>query len=588
MFFTLTTCTWYSISTLLVVYVYFSSVSASNTTTCPTWFYYNNVTCECGPQLGGAIHCNQQEMTAEIANGFCAISTKHEGLYYAGYCPFRHTENNTDRLYSEMPSDPDLLNDTMCGPYNRKGLLCGRCIDGYGPAVYSFDRKCANCSKISTGSAISLYLFLELISITLFFMCVVIFHLDITAGPLLGYVLFCQLCYTFPLEKLAYVYEYILSRVSVPLRIVIYLSLTLSGISALQFFKLVIPPFCISTKLTGIHIQILNLLTAIYPVLLVIITYILMELHARNYRIIHILWKPFSFLTNKLKITSVTSDAVIHAFATFILLSASTLSYTMVTISLHIPVYRTPDSKIYKKVLFCDPTITAFSHDHILYGTLAVVPFILLVLIPSLLLCVYPTRIYGYLSRFISGRKRLAITAFAEALNNCFKDGLNGTRDYRSLAGCITCVAIVGGAVMTIIAKTMAIQSTVTFTLTLLFLSLFISYVRPCKLTIANLSLSYHFMVLGIFHIAVYFWKHNPSIKTETLEKLFIIIPATSHILVFMWAGYRLTHQIMSHFGYQFNPRDCKAALTDLVNAVKRQFNRRRGSYQVLPDTTTQ
>ena len=586
MLFTLTTCTWYcnSISTLLVVYVYSSSVLASKSS-CPTWFYYNNVTCECGGQFGGAIHCNQQEMTAEIADGFCATSTEQEGLYYAGHCPFRHTENNTDRVYSEMPSDPDLLNDTMCGPYNRKGLLCGRCIDGYGPAVYSFDMKCANCSKISTGFAISLYLFLEIISITLFFMCVVLFRLNITAGPLLGYVLFCQICYTYSLERGLSVYEYILSHVSVPLWIVIYSSLTLSGFWALQFFKFVIPPFCISNKLTDIHIQLLSLVTVIYPIVLVIITYILMELHGRNYRIIHIIWKPFSFLVNKLNITSVTSGAVIHAFATFILLSASTLSYNMYTIFDKTAVRGSIDYTKYQEVLYYDPTIVVYSHKHYLYGVLMVVPFILLVLIPSLLLCVYPTRIYGRLSRFVSGRKRLAITAFVEALNNCFKDGLNGTRDYRALAGGIACAAILVGTAMEIIAKSMAIQSTVIFTLTLIFLSLIISYVRPCKLTIANLSLSYHSMVIGILHIAVYFWKHNPSIKTETLERIFIIIPATSHILVLMWAGYTLTHWIMSHFGYQFN---CKLALTDLANAVKQQFNRRRGSYQVLPDTAIQ
>ena len=207
MLFISTKCTWFSISIFLVVHS--SSVSASNTS-CPTWFYYNNETCECGWQLGGKVHCNQQEMTAEIADGFCATSTEQEGLYYAGYCPLRHTENNTDRMFSEMPSDPNSLNDTMCGPYNRTGLLCGRCIDGYGPAVYSLDMKCADCSKISTGSAISLYLFLELIPVTLFFMCVVFFRLNITAGPLLGYVLFCQIYYTAAVGSEMSIFDYIL------------------------------------------------------------------------------------------------------------------------------------------------------------------------------------------------------------------------------------------------------------------------------------------------------------------------------------------------------------------------------------------
>ena len=52
----------------------------------------------------------------------------------------------------------------MCGPYNRKGLLCGECIDGYGPGVYTLDSKCADCSKFST---ICLYLLVDIIPITL-------------------------------------------------------------------------------------------------------------------------------------------------------------------------------------------------------------------------------------------------------------------------------------------------------------------------------------------------------------------------------------------------------------------------------------
>ena len=90
---------------------------------------------------------------------------------------------------------------------------------------------------------------------------------------------------------------------------------------------------------------------------------------------------PFSFLTNKLKITSVTSDAVVHAFATFILLSASSLTFNMINVFCVNPVYRSTNGTIYQDVLYYDPTITAFSHEHILYGVLAVVPFIVSVLI---------------------------------------------------------------------------------------------------------------------------------------------------------------------------------------------------------------
>ncbi|CAI8009090.1 hypothetical protein GBAR_LOCUS6154 [Geodia barretti] len=59
-----------------------------------------------------------------------------------------HTVNSSNRMYSEMPSNASQLDEVMCGPYNRRGLLCGECKDGYGPAVYSFDQKCAKCSSL--------------------------------------------------------------------------------------------------------------------------------------------------------------------------------------------------------------------------------------------------------------------------------------------------------------------------------------------------------------------------------------------------------------------------------------------------------
>ena len=492
-----TWASWCCFSTILVVHAYSSPVLASSSS-CPTWFYYSNTTQECkcvNLVFVDQINCNQKEMKAEIADGFCATYAGKEGHYYAGKCPYRHMGNNTNRLFSTLPCDPGLLNDMMCGTYNRKGLLCGKCIDGYGPAVYSLDMKCTNCSRLSTGYAVSLYLLLEFIPITLFFMCVIIFRFNITAGPLLGYVLFCQV-YVFKVQQ-----DLFQSHVSAPLRVLVHSSLALSGTWTLQFFRFLVPPFCMSEKLTDIHIQMLSLVTSIYPIVLVVTTCVLMELHARNYRFIYILWKPFSTIFNKFKITSVTSDGVIHAFATLSLLMACSLTSNASIVTQNNPLFQTIGDTFYRKhVLYFDPTITWLSHKCILYMLALAVPFIFLVLIPSLLLCVYPTRIYNSLSRFVSVRKRLAITAFAETLHNCFKDGLNGTRDYRALAGLIIPAAIVSDLISIFIGSYVlkGYSFRLTGGLLMMFFSLILSYMRPCKFTIANLSLSYHVMMVGI------------------------------------------------------------------------------------------
>ena len=203
----------------------------------------------------------------------------------------------------------------------------------------------------------------------------------------------------------------------------------------MQYFQSVIPPFCISDKLTAICRILLDFVPATYPVVLVITTCILMELHGWNCRIIHILWKPISIILNKTNITEVTSDAIIHAFATFIFLSNATVYSINIVINFDIQIRR-HDGSIYRHALAYDPNIEWLSHQHILYTAVASVPLLLLTVVPSVMLIIYPTKIYSRcLSRCLGPRKRLAITAFAEALNFCFKDGLNGTRDYRALAG---------------------------------------------------------------------------------------------------------------------------------------------------------
>ena len=150
-----------------------------------------------------------------------------------------------------------------------------------------------------------------------------------------------------------------------------------------------------------------------------------MELHARNCRIIHILWKPFSIILNKTNTTAVTGDAVIQAFASFIFLSSNNIYYVLVSVNVNNEIVDM-HGNLYETALYFDPTITYLSHQHVLY---ALVPVVFLTFIPSVLLILYPTRLYSrYLSRCLSARIRLAITTFAEALHKCFKDGLNGTR----------------------------------------------------------------------------------------------------------------------------------------------------------------
>ena len=39
--------------------------------------------------------------------------------------------------FISLPENVSELNDYMCGPMNRKGLVCSECIDGFGPCHFA-------------------------------------------------------------------------------------------------------------------------------------------------------------------------------------------------------------------------------------------------------------------------------------------------------------------------------------------------------------------------------------------------------------------------------------------------------------------
>ena len=408
---------------------------AASDYSCPTWFFYSNTTqqCECGFE-STSILCDQQTMKVQMKVGYCVTYSGYDGVFYGSECPLLYKANNSDRLFSELPSDPELLEDAMCGTYNRKGFQCAECIDGYGPAVYSLDRACADCSKSSVVSGICLYFVVACLPITVFFICVVVFRLNITSGPMLGYVLFCQ-GFTVAIEHYMRTYFYIQSNISIPFKPFGKLFLILFETWNMQFLRPFIGPFCMSSKLDNIHVILLSLIPNLFIIFLMILSFSLIELHARNCRVIVLICRPFKYLLKKTNTTTITSDAVIQAFATFKLLSSTINMFNIYALIEKENVWFSNNSSTYKVVLFFDSNVELFSSTHIYCLLIASLQCIIFVLLPSVVLLVYPTRIYKYFSKFISSRKQLAIMIFVEALNNCFKDGLNGTRDYRSFAG---------------------------------------------------------------------------------------------------------------------------------------------------------
>ena len=104
---------------------------------------------------------------------------------------------------------------------------------------------------------------------------------------------------------------------------------TLSGIWNLDFGRHIIPPFCVSESLNSYHALLLDYILGFYPMLLIFITYILIELHGYNFKPLIMLWKPFHRRFARVRRTWDPRASMLNAFTTFLLLSLSKVLFVL-------------------------------------------------------------------------------------------------------------------------------------------------------------------------------------------------------------------------------------------------------------------
>ena len=122
----------------------------------------------------------------------CHIRRRDKATVNYYRCPYyQHNGYNvTTPGYTQLPRNLSQLNDYMCGPLNRKGLVCNKCADGFGPSVTSFGYKCANCTDAWYG--VPLFLIIEFVPITVFYLVILVFQISVTSAPMPCFIMFAQ------------------------------------------------------------------------------------------------------------------------------------------------------------------------------------------------------------------------------------------------------------------------------------------------------------------------------------------------------------------------------------------------------------
>ena len=402
---------------------------------CPTWLFpepSSNGTCKCGDDVHGSVRCNDSTKQAFIRMCYCMTYNESTGPV-VGACFYNILQPTPiHALYHLVPSNITELNKYMCGHLNREGQLCGKCEENHSIPVYSYDLKCVHCST-SPFNWVK-YILVAFLPLTVFFVLVVSCRLSATSPKLLAFIFFTQFASTGINVRVLLVEIEPYPIVAMLARIV----LTLYGIWNLDFFRTLLPHICVTVN--TLQALALDYAVAVYPLILLLITYLLIQLHICNFRIISFVCRPFSRCANRLRTQWDVRTSIVDAFATFLLLSYVKL--LNVTADLLIPTQvSNVNGSLVGVYLYYDGTIEYFGEEHLPYGVLAVLVLLVFILFPLLLLLLYPMRCF---QRCLSccGVRWHALPIFIDAFQGCYKDGTNGTQDCRYFAAVFLIVRI--------------------------------------------------------------------------------------------------------------------------------------------------
>ena len=401
----------------------------SSSLSCPPWFFpdpSSNDTCSCGASIHGAVKCNETLQESAILDCYCMTYNESTGVV-AGPC-FYNCENipkvHKDVLYHPLPHHVEDLNSAMCGQFHRGGQLCGSCEEGYSPLVYSYDLQCFNCTDSHYNWV--KYVTAAFIPLTVFYVIILWCRVSATSPQLYAFVNFSQNI-TFSVNV-----RVLLGAVTNHQSIgtLVRTIAALYGIWNLDFFRTLIPHICL--EVNTLQALALDYAIACYPLLLIVVSYVLIELHAHNFRLLVYLWKPFRRFFIYFGKQWNVKNSIVEVFATFLLLS--NVKFLTVSFDLLTPTeVRNINGSSLGLFLYYDASIAYFGEEHLPYAILALLLLLIFVLLPIVLLLLYPMRCFQRCLGCCRVRWH-ALHIFMDAFQGWYKDGTNRTCDCRYFA----------------------------------------------------------------------------------------------------------------------------------------------------------
>ena len=203
----------------------------------------------------------------------------------------------------------------------------------------------------------------------------------------------------------------------------------------------------------------------------------------------------------------------------------------------------------YNLFLYTNPKICKYSNPHLPYFISTVLLLVIFLGLPTLLLCLYPTNIFRKLfSHCLPLRWQQGLSAFIDTFQGHYKDGTDGTRDYRAASSIhllviFFIIVVCNGRNR----RLLLLEYVQPF---FVAVSLFYALARPCKQDYANRIQSLLYAITALVMISISSLKSHNHIFLSLL--LMFLCLLTPHVVLISYIFYKVIGKTrLNHFCLQ-------------------------------------
>ena len=243
-------------------------------------------------------------------------------------------------------------------------------------------------------------------------------------------------------------------------------------------------------------------------------------------------------------------NSLVDAFATFFLLSYVKILSVSMDLLMPVPLYD-PQGHVQPQLyLFNQGDVAFLSSQHLPYACLAMFFLLIFILLPILLLFLYPCSCFQVcLNR--TGCSCQLLHTFIDTFQGHYKNGTNGTRDLRFFSGLYLLLRVVVYA-STVLSYQFGSYAYTTIIIAVLSVS--VALAQPYKEYIYNVIDSCFLIVTALLYVTIFPYifgdSRNAGVSLIPINILFLITPFIYVIILLVFRSKLMCFHLFSQYHY--------------------------------------